>query len=255
MTVVPLNVMRWGDPGAARTVVALHGITANAGAWTRPGRRLAAAGWHVIATDMRGHGESGRGDGDFSFDALLGDIAAAVPAEPDVLIGHSFGGTLAQLGVLAGLFRPKALILEDPVSHFADRETPTGMLAWDEANLPRDVPGLLELNPGWAPIDAAWKVVSLFQIDFADARAAFAGNAPFDLRPKAAGIAAKVPTVWVLPDVSRFVPAEDQARLRDEVGERSMLVVPGVGHSVHRDALEPFCDLVIKLGEGRWFDR
>ncbi len=251
--IVPLNVMRWGDPGAARTVVALHGITANAGAWSRPGRRLAASGWHVIATEMRGHGESARGDGDFSFAALLADIAAAVPDEPDVLIGHSFGGTLAQLGVLDGIFRPKALILEDPVSHFADRQSPLAMLAHDEANLPRDVEGLLKLNPGWAPIDAAWKVVSLLQIKFDDARAAFAGNAPWDLRPRAREVAGKQPTVWVLPDASRFVPAEDQMRLKADVGEPSVLVVPGVGHSIHRDALERFCDVVEKLAAGTWF--
>lgn len=252
--IVPLNVMRWGDPDAPRTVVALHGITANSGAWSRPGRQLAAAGWQVIAPDMRGHGESSRGDGDFSFTALLGDIAAAVPTEPDVLIGHSFGGTLAQIGVLEGIFRPKSLLLEDPVSHFADRETPTAMLSHDEANLPRDIDGLLALNPGWAPIDAAWKVVSLFQIDFDDARAAFAGNAPWDLRPESREIAGRQPTVWIVPDVSRFVPGEDQERLRTEVGARSVVVVPRVGHSIHRDALEPFCDVVARLGEGTWFD-
>ena len=60
------------------------------------------------------------------------------------------------------------------------------MLAWDEANLPRDIEGLLRLNPEWARLDAAWKVVSLEQIDFKDATAAFAGNAPWDLRPDAA---------------------------------------------------------------------
>jgi pimeloyl-ACP methyl ester carboxylesterase len=250
---VPLNVMHWGEPDAPRTVVALHGITANAGAWSRPGRLLAAAGWRVIAPDMRGHGESARGDGDFSFEALLGDFAAAVPAEPDVLIGHSFGGTLAQLGVLSGVFRPRAVLLEDPVSHFADKATPMAMLGHDEANLPRTVDGLLALNPGWAPIDAAWKVASLFQIDFDDARAAFAGNAPWDLRPRSREVAAKQPTVWILPDVSRFVPEDDQARLKREVGERAVVVVPGVGHSIHRDALEAFCDVVVRLGDGTWF--
>ena len=58
--IAPLNVMRWGDPGASKTAVALHGITANGGAWSRPGRLLAAKGWHVIAPEMRGHGESMR---------------------------------------------------------------------------------------------------------------------------------------------------------------------------------------------------
>lgn len=253
MSATPLNVMSWGDPAATRTAVCLHGITANAGAMTQPGRLLARQGWRVIAPDMRGHGESPRGDGDFSFASLLADFARAVPPEPDVLIGHSFGGTLAQLGVLDGVFRPRALVLEDPVSHFADQATPTAMLAWDEANLPRTIEGILGLNPGWSRLDAAWKLVSMEQIDFADARAAFAGNAPWDLRGRAAELAARVPTVWILPEVSRFVPADDQDRLRREVGARAVVALPGVGHSVHRDAAAEFVQVVIELAEGRWF--
>ena len=241
--------MRWGDLSAAKTVVALHGITANAGAMTRPAQALAERGWRLISPDMRGHGESTRADGSFSFDSLLADFAENVPVEPDVLIGHSFGGTLAQFGILRDIFRPAALLLEDPVSHFADKATPMGMLDWDEANLPRTIEGLMKLNPGWSRRDAAWKLVSLEQVDFDDARAAFAGNAPWYLR----GQAAKLPTVWVLPEESRFVPPADIARLRREAGERSVVVMPGVGHSVHRDATEAFVEIVEKLGAGTWF--
>ena len=77
-----------------------------------------------------------------------GDLAEAVPMSPDVLLGHSFGGTLAQIGVLNGMFTPGALILEDPVSVFADQETPRAMLDWDEVNLPTTIDGLLAANPG-----------------------------------------------------------------------------------------------------------
>jgi len=199
---------------------------------------------------MRGHGESGRGDGDFSTAALLADFAAAVPAEPDVLIGHSFGGYLAQVGVLEGVFRPRALVLEDPVSHFADKQAPAAMLDWDEANLPRSIEGLLALNPRWSRRDAAWKLLSLEQIDFKDARAAFAGNAPWDLRPHARALAARLSTVWVLPEVSRFVPADDQARHIDEVGLGAVVVIPDVGHSVHRDIAAAFVDIVERVGAG-----
>jgi pimeloyl-ACP methyl ester carboxylesterase len=247
----PLNVMRWGDPAAKKTAVGLHGITANGGAFFQPARLLAEQGWRVFAPDMRGHGESGRGDGSFSARALLADIAAAAPTAPDVLIGHSFGGYLAQLGVLEGIFRPGALVLEDPVSHFADKETPTAMLTWDEAHLPRHIEGLLALNPKWSRLDAAWKLLSLEQIDFRDATAAFAGNAPWDLRPRAAEIAARQPTAWVLPEISRFVPAEDQARLRRDVGDEAVVVIPDVGHSIHRDAPQRFVEIVTRLSEKR----
>ena len=243
--------MRWGDPGASRTIVALHGFTSNGGAMPELARPLAERGWQVLAPDMRGHGESTRADGDFSFDSLLSDMAESVPAECDVLLGHSFGGTLAQLGVLRGIFRPRTLLLEDPVSHFADKETPKAMLDWDEANIPLTVEGILKLNPGWSELDAAWKLLSLKQVSFDDARSAFAGNAPWDLRDEAARFVQKLPTVWVLPENSRFVPDADVARLRREAGEAAVIVVPNAGHSIHRDATERFVEIVEHLSEGR----
>ena len=127
------------------------------------------------------------------------------------------------------------------------------MLDWDEANLPRGIDGLLALNPGWSRLDAAWKLLSLHQIDFKDARSAFTGNAPWNLRPMAREISDMVPTVPVLPRVSRFFPEEDQVRLRADVGERAVLVIPGVGHSVHRDATTAFVGIVEKLGRGGLF--
>jgi pimeloyl-ACP methyl ester carboxylesterase len=248
--IAPLNLMQWGDPAAKKTAVALHGITANGGSFARPARLMAERGWRVLAPDLRGHGESPRGDGDFSTAVLLQDLAHVAPTAPDLLIGHSFGGYLAQAGVLQGLFRPRALALEDPVSHFADKQTPAKMLAWDEAHLPRSVDGLIKLNPKWSRLDAAWKLVSLEQIDFKDATTAFAGNAPWDLRPEAVRLARLQPTLWLLPTVSRFVPDEDQARLLREVGEASVAVIADVGHSIHRDAVELFVDAVLRLAEG-----
>lgn len=124
------------------------------------------------------------------------------------------------------------------------------MLDWDEANIPRDIDGILALNPGWSRRDAAWKLLSLEQVDFDDARAAFSGNAPWDLRPAASEIASIVPTVWILPEDSRFVPEPDRDQLGADVGARAVRVVPDVGHSVHRDATEAFVEVVVQLGNG-----
>ena len=65
----------------------------------------------------------------------------------------------------------------------------------------------------------------------------------------------KLPTVWVLPEVSRFVPDDDVARLRRDAGARAVAVVPGAGHSIHRDATAAFVDIVERLGADTWFDR
>tara|TARA_B100000315_G_scaffold239117_1_gene257577 strand:+ start:239 stop:1000 length:762 start_codon:yes stop_codon:yes gene_type:complete len=250
-----LNVMRWGTANDRNLIVGLHGITANAGAMTEPARMLASRGWHFIAPDMRGHGESTRANGNFSFESLLADFAENIPPEPDLLIGHSFGGTLAQLAVLRGILRPKSLLLEDPVSYLDDKETPTEMLAWDEENLPRNMDGLQKLNPQWSRLDASWKLLSLEQINFDDARSAFVGNAPWDLRPHVTELVAKVQTVWVLPEESRFVSLEEKTRLRQMAPDRAVVVLPDVGHSIHREDTQAFVEIAERLGNGTWFEQ
>jgi len=249
-TTVPLNVAAWGAPGGP-VCVCLHGITANSASWTRLGPRLANLGFRVLAPELRGHGESPKPDDGYDTATLLADVAAAVPARMDVLIGHSFGGYLAQEGVLRGVFRPRALILEDPVSHQPNQEVPTRMLAYDRAHLPRDIEGTLALNPRWTRLDAAGKVLSLEQVDWEGARAAFAGNAPWDLRGSAARVAATVPTRWVLPGESRFVPPADVAALTASVGADAVVTVPHAGHSVHRDDIDGFLDVVTSLYDPR----
>ena len=61
--IVPLNVMRWGDPGAEKVAVALHGITANGGP-RAGGCRHQADGHHPSTKDMvlatSGSGGGGR---------------------------------------------------------------------------------------------------------------------------------------------------------------------------------------------------
>jgi pimeloyl-ACP methyl ester carboxylesterase len=243
---LPLNVASWGDPGAP-VCVCLHGITSNAQSWTAVGPALAGRGLRVLAPEMRGHGESPKVDTGYDTATLLADLRASVPEQMVLLIGHSFGGYLAQHAVLDGLLRPQALLLEDPVSHQPDSDAAAGSLTWDRANLPRDIDGTLALNPRWSRLDAAGKVLSLEQVHWAGARAAFSGNAPWDLRGRAAEVAQLVPAQWVLPGTSRFVPETDVDALVDAVGHGAVTVIPQVGHSIHRDDLGAFLGAVDAL--------
>lgn len=240
-----LNVKVWGPPSAP-AVVLLHGITANAGAWVHIGPALAELGLRVYAPELRGHGDS-PSDGDFSTSALLDDLVGAVPTDPALLVGHSFGGYLAQAGMLAGRFTPGAVILEDPVSHQPDSDLPTAMLAADEVGVVRSVDGILADNPRWSRLEAAWKVLSLEQVNWTGARSAFAGNAPWDVRADAARVLGLAPTVWVLPGESRFVPPADVVALEHLVGAENIVVAPHAGHSIHRDEPKLFLEVVANL--------
>jgi pimeloyl-ACP methyl ester carboxylesterase len=240
-----LNVRTWGPEGAPECLL-LHGITSNAGSWTSVGPELARRGLRAIAPELRGHGESPRGE-DYQTATLVQDLLESVPAEPALVVGHSFGGYLAQWAILRGLLRPRSTLLEDPVSVQPNQESPLASLDTDEHGIERSVAGILAREPRWSGVDAAWKVLSLEQVDWDGARRAFAGNAPWDLRADAVTVARQAPTIWVVPGVSRFVPEPDVTALRLAVGDDRVVVVPDVGHSIHRDDLPLFLSVVTGL--------
>ena len=87
----------WGEPAGA-AVVALHGITGHARTWDEEGRLLASHR-RVLALDQRGHGDSDPApDGDYSDEALLGDLVAfadALGLRRFSLLALSLGGRVA----------------------------------------------------------------------------------------------------------------------------------------------------------------
>lgn len=235
-----LNTHVWGDHSAARSAVLIHGVTSNAASWVRVGPALAAAGYYVVAPELRGHGASPRAAGQYALDLMVGDLSESVPVAPTLLIGHSFGGVLAILAIKQGLLRPRFLALEDPVLHFADKDTPTRLLKHDELNYPRDREAILRANPKWLPIDAEGKVESLGSVDWEHMRQIFAENAPWDLRADLREVAQFVPTRLILPEESFYVPPTDAAAIASDLGARAVVHVPGTNHSIHRDDLEAF---------------
>jgi len=79
---------------------------------------LAALGYHVVAPDLRGHGESSRPDDEsaYTFEAFAGDLFALADAlgwNRFDLLGHSMGGMVAQVAVLLAPDRIDRLVLMD----------------------------------------------------------------------------------------------------------------------------------------------
>jgi pimeloyl-ACP methyl ester carboxylesterase len=92
---LPIAVRDFG--GDARPLLLMHGGGSNLASMTTLARLLRPR-HRVIAVDLRGHGRSG--DGAWSWDAALGDLAAvAVQMDLDrpAVVGHSLGGMLAAL--------------------------------------------------------------------------------------------------------------------------------------------------------------
>ena len=94
-----LRFLEWGRPGGL-PIVCVHGYTSSAEAFNAMARRLCDRG-HIIAMDVRGHGESAWSpDGTYQYADQAGDLAALVDAlgiERFVLIGTSMGGVIAMV--------------------------------------------------------------------------------------------------------------------------------------------------------------
>ena len=92
----------WGSNNE-ELVILLHGGGQTRHAWWDTGKKLAEAGYHSVALDLRGHGDSEwHADGDYSIRAYKDDLVSIINeiGKPARLVGASLGG-MASL-VLAG---------------------------------------------------------------------------------------------------------------------------------------------------------
>jgi len=100
--VVPVNGIRLNvaQAGEGSPVLLLHGFPDRWQLWRHQIPVLAAAGYHVIAPDLRGFGESERPTevADYRLATLLGDVTGLLDElgiERAAVVGHDWGGALA----------------------------------------------------------------------------------------------------------------------------------------------------------------
>ena len=104
--------------GNARRMLLVHGFTGAKEDFVEAVDRLADIGWHAVAPDLRGHGNSTKpsSEGDYDFERFADDLWALVDAlgwGEFVLLGHSMGGMVAQAAALRDPSRLAGLVLMD----------------------------------------------------------------------------------------------------------------------------------------------
>lgn len=137
----------WGDPDGT-PVILLHGSGQTRHAWSRTAQALATAGFHAIAFDARGHGDSDWSPVcNYSQGAMVRDlecVAAMLDGRAPVLVGAGMGGSTSLLAVGERYLNAHALVLVNiaPQTESAAvtrlqsfmRQRPDGFTALDEVN-------------------------------------------------------------------------------------------------------------------------
>ena len=92
-----LHYVDWGN-AAAPPLILLHGGRDHCRSWDRVAERL-APNWHVLAPDLRGHGDSQWSNaGNYMMAGYLYDLAQFIHRQalaPVTIVAHSLGGNIA----------------------------------------------------------------------------------------------------------------------------------------------------------------
>ncbi|WP_165495506.1 alpha/beta fold hydrolase [Actinomadura roseirufa] len=225
-----LQVTEWGT--GDRYALLVHGLFSDATSWHRAGPALAERGFHVLAPDLRGHGESPRGR--YSpFDWAL-DLVDTLPARAEIAVGHSLGGLV--LGMAARLLDPGSAVYLDPAwrmsadAHERYRDIWLGWLDWTDKEQLR-----AHLGGRWPEEDLDLRWTSMWKADPGIIPGLVPGGG-HDLSPERADM----PSLVLAADPSEFIP-DDHAK---ELRERGLTVetVEGTGHSAFREDFPRFLD-------------
>jgi pimeloyl-ACP methyl ester carboxylesterase len=106
----------WGDPSGP-LILLQHGGGQTRHAWKNVGETLGRAGYHAVAFDARGHGDSDWApDGVYGQDIMVEDLRCVVAAlgnRRPVLVGASMGGGTSLVAVGEDRVDATALVLVD----------------------------------------------------------------------------------------------------------------------------------------------
>jgi pimeloyl-ACP methyl ester carboxylesterase len=255
----------WGGAGA-RPVLLLHGGGQTRHSWSGTARSLAAAGWHALSLDLRGHGESDWSPrGAYDIDDFAADLVAVAQTlpEPPVVVGASLGGMTAlcaegeaRESVLAAIVlvdvtprlevRGVQRIVSFMTSHpdgFASLEEAAAVIAAYREHRPRpsDLGGLAKnLRQGR---DGRWRWH--WDPRFLERRERDAGHPMAPDRLLAAARRISIPTLLVRGRLSDVVSVEGAAEFREAVAHAHYADVSDAGHIVAGDRNDVFTEAVV----------
>ena len=256
-----LHYLDWGSPDK-QPFIMLHGIGRVAHSFDHIAPKF-NQDYHVMAIDMRGHGDSAwSSEGAYLVQDYAKDLEAFVAQlnlRNIVLLGNSTGGRVVQ--VYAGM-RPERvakLVVEDVgpertneiASGFARRvqQEENGWPSEDEllASLMRGSTASEELQRNYAHFGSKKR---------ADGRVVWKrdpnlvkGFVPTELWAQVLKITC--PTIYILGGASSIVPPETQQKLRESLLVVQIVTMPKLGHYPHQEAPQEYIRIVQTFLSGK----
>lgn len=245
-----LHARQAGEPGAPAALL-LHGWPGSSHTWRHVLPAVADAGWHAIAPDLPGHGDTPLEPYDGTWEdhvrALDAFVAERLP-ERFALVAHDWGGLIGLRWAVERPERISALVLSN-TGFFADGQWhgiadtlrgPAGDRALD--NLSRTTFSSLvrAISPaiGAETVEEMWKGVA----DDERRRAVLALYRSGDL-PKLAPYEPllaelRVPALVLWGALDRFAPVSGAHRFVAQLPDARLVVLEEAGHFLHEDAPE-----------------
>ncbi len=250
-----LHYLDWGSPTKPPFIM-LHGISRVAHQFDHLAPHF-AADYHVIAIDMRGHGDSAWSpEGAYVVEDYAKDLEAFI-AKLDLhnvtLLGNSTGGRVVQ--VYAGLHpdRVARIIVEDvgpertnEIASAFTRQVENEANGWASED---ELVAFLKKSNAKTPEPILRTYAHFASKQREDGRIVWKrdpnlakGFVPTELWRFVSQI--KCPTIYIIGGASRIVPAETQQKLKETLSDVQIVVMPGLGHYPDQEATADFIPIV-----------
>jgi len=239
------------------TIMLLHGFGGTGRTWEAACARIDGARYTPVAPDLRGHGRR-RHHRPVTFDGCVRDVLARAPDRPFTLAGYSMGGRLALYVALAAPARVRRLVLvsatagiADPDERAARAEADLALAERLEAMTPEAWADLWTGQPVFAgtppEVLPAWRE-DLARTPPADAAAALRGLGTGAMVPLWDRLGELTMPVQVVAGERDAKYVELGQQLVAALGQGELVVVPGAGHGLPREAPEALAGLLQQAG-------
>jgi len=265
MSTCPYHLHSWGSAGDP-PILLLHGFTGHGGSWAEAGQTFAAAGFHVLAPDLLGHGSSPHPGESTRYEmaraaADLNLLLDATCSEAVHLAGYSMGGRLALFFALSYPDRVRTLCLVSASPGIAAAFERQERLDSDNALADRiEREGIAAFVDYWESLPM-WESQhrNLSEVQRRKLRAQRLRNRPDGLANSLRGMGTgaqpvlldelpflDVPTLLIVgAEDLKFVAVNQQMAQR--IPEVQEVVVPGAGHAVQLERPKEFAHAALKF--------